>query len=52
LGDSLAGLREGRPVYSLYESTFLINWPAHLGGGSSEITLRGSMVLLPLMGTQ
>jgi hypothetical protein len=32
-----------------YETTFLVNWPQHLGGGSVQIPLEGAMVLIPLL---
>jgi hypothetical protein len=51
LEDSLVGLREGRPVHIAYETTFLINWPQHLGGGSINLALEGAMVLIPTLGT-
>jgi hypothetical protein len=51
LEDSLVGLREGRPVHVAYETTFLINWPRHLGGGSINLSLEGAMVLIPALGT-
>jgi hypothetical protein len=52
LEDSLIGLREGRPVTVAYETTFLISWPKHLGGGSVQIPLEGAMVLIPLLGSR
>ena len=36
----------------MYETTFLINWPEALGGGSATVSLEGSMTLIPLMGTR
>jgi hypothetical protein len=51
LEDSLAGLRDGRSVTVAYETTFLINWPEHLGGGSVNLDLEGAMVLIPTLGT-
>jgi hypothetical protein len=36
-------------VQSLYETTFFIGWPEHLGGGSVNLDLRGTMVLIPLL---
>lgn len=43
-------LRDGRPVHVQYDTTFLINWPDHLGGGSVSLDLRGVMLLVPLLG--
>jgi hypothetical protein len=51
LEDSLVVLRQGRPVHVRFETTFLINWPEHLGGGSIDIDVSGAMVLAPLLGT-
>jgi hypothetical protein len=51
LEDSLIGLREGRAVHVAYETTFLVHWPRHLGGGSVHIPLEGAMVLTPLLGS-
>lgn len=34
-----------------FDTTFLITWPEHLGGGSIEIEVSGAMVLAPLLGT-
>jgi hypothetical protein len=51
LGDSLLGLRDGRSVNVAYETTFLINWPQHLGGGSVTIPFEGAMVLIPALGS-
>ncbi len=46
----MVALQEGRSVTMLYDTTFLINWPEHLGGTSTTVSLHGSMVLIPLMG--
>lgn len=35
----------------MYETTFLIEFPEHLGGGTIEVTFEGAMGLVPLMGT-
>jgi hypothetical protein len=51
LEDTLIGLREGRLVHVAYDTTFLINWPQHLGGGSVNLSLEGAMVLIPELGT-
>jgi hypothetical protein len=51
LEDTLTGLRDGRPVNVAYETTFLINWPHHLGGGSINLTMEGAMVLVPTLRT-
>jgi hypothetical protein len=51
LETTLAVLREGRPCTTVYETTFLIQWPEPLGGGSVKVDLDGSMGLIPLMGT-
>jgi hypothetical protein len=34
-----------------YSSTFFINWPEHLGGGSADLVLDGTMLLVPLLAT-
>ncbi len=34
-----------------YDTTFLVNWPKHLGGGSVHLELEGSMLLVPLLTT-
>jgi len=51
LGDTLEGLKEGRPVQVGYETRFLIRWPEHLGGGSVTIDLEGTLLLNPLLAT-
>jgi hypothetical protein len=51
LEDTLLGLREGRAVHVGYDTTFLINWPRHLGGGSVNLSLEGAMVLIPELGS-
>jgi len=51
LEDSLLGLRDGRSVNVAYDTTFLINWPGHLGGGRVNLSLEGAMVLIPELGT-
>jgi hypothetical protein len=33
----------------LYGTRFFVNWPEHLGGGSINIDLAGTMVLIPLL---
>ena len=30
-----------------YDTAFFISWPEHLGGGSVELRLRGTMLLVP-----
>jgi hypothetical protein len=50
LEDSLLALRSAKPVTMLYDTTFLIAWPQHLGGGEVELTLHGSLTLIPMMG--
>jgi len=52
LEDTLIGLKEGRPVHVAYDTTFLINWPEHLGGGSVNLSLYGAMVLIPELGSR
>jgi hypothetical protein len=49
LGDTLLALKEGRPVQVGYNTTFLIMWPEHLGGGEVTLELEGTMMLNPLM---
>jgi len=34
-----------------FDTTFLINWPEHLGGGAITVDVTGAMVLAPLLGT-
>jgi hypothetical protein len=34
-----------------FDTTFLVNWPEHLGGGSINVAVTGAMVLDPLLGT-
>jgi len=51
LEDTLLGLKNGRPVHVAYDTTFLINWPRHLGGGQVNLSLEGAMVLIPELGT-
>jgi hypothetical protein len=48
LGENLEVLRQGRPAHVAYDTTFFISWPEHLGGGSVELCLRGTMLLVPL----
>jgi hypothetical protein len=50
LGDTLEVLREGKVATVAYETTFLINWPEHLGGGTDHLGLKGAMTIVPLMG--
>jgi hypothetical protein len=38
-------------VHVLYETRFFISWPEHLGGGTTDLKLHGSMVLLAAFGT-
>jgi hypothetical protein len=52
LEDSLAVLKDGRPTRVAYETTFLVQWPEHLGGGDILIDFVGAMALVPLMGTR
>jgi hypothetical protein len=40
-------LRQGRPSHVAYDTAFFISWPEHLGGGSVELRLRGTMLLVP-----
>jgi hypothetical protein len=47
LEDTLAVLKDGRPANVAYETTFLIGWPDHLGGGTLSIEFEGAMVLVP-----
>lgn len=49
LGDDLSVLKQGKPVQVGYHTRFLINWPEHLGGGTSLLDLDGTMVLVPLL---
>jgi len=32
-----------------YNTTFLLAWPEHLGGGTVQIDLEGTMVLVPTL---
>ena len=43
-------LRQGRPAHVAYDTLFFISWPEHLGGGSVELRLRGTMLLVPFFG--
>jgi hypothetical protein len=36
-------------VQMQYATTFLVNWPRHLGGRSVHMDLEGSLVLMPLL---
>jgi hypothetical protein len=38
-------------VHVRFDTTFLINWPEHLGGGSITIDVTGAMLLAPQLGT-
>jgi hypothetical protein len=49
LGDTLSALRDGLPVQVGYNTTFLILWPEHLGGGQVSLEMEGTMLLTPLM---
>lgn len=40
-------LRWGRPAHVAYDTVFFISWPEHLGGGSVDLRLRGTMLLVP-----
>jgi hypothetical protein len=51
LEESLLTLRDGGAVPVGYETTFLINWPAHLGGDCVELPFEGTMFLVPILGT-
>ena len=33
-----------------YDTLFFISWPEHLGAGSVELRLRGTMLLVPFFG--
>jgi hypothetical protein len=35
---------------SIYRTTFMLRWPAHLGGDVANISFEGSMALIPMMG--
>ncbi|GAA0940849.1 hypothetical protein [Virgisporangium aurantiacum] len=50
--DSLVVLKDGRPTRVAYETTFLVQFPEHLGGGDITIDFVGAMVLVPLMGVK
>jgi hypothetical protein len=50
LENSLAALRDGRPTTVVYETTFLITWPMHLGGTTVSVDFAGSMRLIPSLG--
>jgi hypothetical protein len=47
----LAVLSSGRPAHVAYDTTFLISWPQHLGGGTLTIDFEGAMVLVPRLAT-
>ncbi|HEY3953162.1 MAG TPA: hypothetical protein VGM53_07295 [Streptosporangiaceae bacterium] len=48
--NTLAALRDGKPTTVVYETTFLITWPMHLGGTSGTVDFAGSMQLIPSLG--
>lgn len=33
----------------VYNTTFFVDWPQHLGGGTAELEFVGAMVLVPLI---
>lgn len=33
----------------VYETTFHVEWPEHLGGGYLELDFAGAMTLMPLL---
>jgi len=35
----------------VYDTSFLIQWPEHLGGGVVNVDVTGSMILVPIAGT-
>lgn len=35
-----------------YDTTFLLQWPEHLGGGVVTIDFTGAMRIVPLMGAR
>lgn len=43
-------LREGRSTTATYNTTFLVQWPAHLGGEATGLGFHGAMVIIPMMG--
>lgn len=45
-------MRDGQTINVAYDTTFLINWPQHLGGGSINLSFEGAMVLVPELGTK
>ena len=49
MGETLQGLAAGRPVQVGYNTTFLIMWPEHLGGGEVTLEMEGTMMLTPLL---
>jgi hypothetical protein len=49
LEDDLGALRRGVPLHMLYETTFFVEWPEHLGGGRVAIDFAGAMLLLPVL---
>lgn len=42
-------LKDGRSAHVLFDTTFFINWPEHLGGGTVNLHLNGTMLLVPLL---
>jgi hypothetical protein len=49
LEDTLKALADNRQVQVAYSTTFLINWPEHLGGSDVIVPFDGTMTLSPLM---
>lgn len=49
--DKLTGLKEGRTLSSVYETTFLIKWPEALGGDTITVPFFGAMTMVPMMGS-
>jgi hypothetical protein len=49
LEDAITVLTENRSVQVAYSTTFLINWPEHLGGDQVKVDFDGTMTLVPLM---
>lgn len=49
--DNFEALKAGKSVHVQFDTTFLINWPSHLGGGAVSLDLEGTMVLVPSLAT-
>jgi hypothetical protein len=44
-------LADGRSAAVVFDTTFLVKWPEHFGGGCVNIDVVGSMFLVPMLAT-